>query len=262
MEMPKPGDFYVGVLDVFSILLPGAIVTWTVWVWLGQPTYEFLPQDDSGKWVAFILSAYAIGHIVFMVASEVDRTFLTFRRHVLYRIKKDPDLDQNALQAITALRLTSLSAILIIKRDESGNEKPNEDVPSKDVAEWAKKFLPVAVDPSISEMMNSYQWSRAVLRLRAPAALAEVLRFEADSKFFRSLFIVFVFLAACSFVNLPEYEKLHFPPPILLVALAALSYWRYAERRQKGIEEAYRSTIVYFTITDVRANGASTAITD
>src|SRR5262249_22920666 len=46
-----------------------------------------------------------------------------------------------------------------------------------------------------------FQWSRAMLRLRAPAALVEVERYEADSKFFRGLCVamfalVFVFLCA------------------------------------------------------------------
>jgi hypothetical protein len=90
MEMAKPEDFYLGVLDVFSILLPGAVVTWTAWVFLGLSTAsQFVPQNEAGRWVAFVLSAYAIGHIVFMVASQVDRTFDQFRKHVLRRLKND-----------------------------------------------------------------------------------------------------------------------------------------------------------------------------
>jgi len=79
-EMAKPEDFYVGVLDVFSFLLPGAVVAWTAWIWLGGATAfgELVPHDEIGRWVAFVLTAYAAGHIVFMIASEVDRTFDRF----------------------------------------------------------------------------------------------------------------------------------------------------------------------------------------
>jgi hypothetical protein len=37
----------------------------------------------------------------------------------------------------------------------------------------------------------------------------------------------------------------------IFLPLAVLSYWRYAEQRQKGITEAYRSVIVLFAIGGV-----------
>jgi hypothetical protein len=256
-EMAKPQDFYVGVLDIFSILLPGAVVTWTAWVWLSQAPFEnaitsntaFVPQKESGQWVAFLLSAYAVGHIVFMVASQVDRTFNWFRKYVLRRLKSDYDItvEKNALEAVTALRFASVSAAPI-----PGLTSP----PTESAKAWASKIVGRAIEPRIPEMTNNYQWSRAFLRLRAPAALAEVLRIEADSKFFRSLFIVFVFLAVYCLVNLWGSDKLPLRLSLFLV-LAALSFWRYAERREKGIEEAYRSAIVYFTISDVSEDSAS-----
>jgi hypothetical protein len=29
--MAKPSDFYIGVMEIFSILLPGAVITWSGW---------------------------------------------------------------------------------------------------------------------------------------------------------------------------------------------------------------------------------------
>jgi hypothetical protein len=254
-EMAKPEDFYVGVLDFFSILLPGAVVTWTAWVWLTLQTppqatpSPFVPENEAGKWVAFVLSAYGIGHIVFMVASQVDRTFDCFRKHVLRRLKNDHDkaIEKHALETVTALRLASMSAAPILGLTSPATEPAQA---------WANKIVRRAIEPRIPDVTNNYQWSRAFLRLRAPAALGEVLRIEADSKFFRSLFVVFVFLAIYSYANLSGYDKL----PLRfssLALLAALSYWRYAERRQKGIDEAYRSTIVYFTIAEHSEDGVS-----
>ena len=243
--MPKPADFYVGALDVFSILLPGAVVSWTAWLWFGGATSlgQFMPRGDTANWVAFVLAAFAAGHIVFMLASLIDITFDRFRKHVLWPTsgKYRQAVERNALEAASALRLVSLAA------EPLSNKQPVSIFKIRSEA-WARAMLgkPENV-PTITEPTNTYQWSRAVLRLRAPTALSEVLRLEADSKFFRSLFVVFSFLAICSMIRLPGSEKLPLSMA-LLMPLAALSYWRYAEQRQKAIAEAYRSVIVLFAI--------------
>jgi hypothetical protein len=240
--MAKPADFYVGVLDVFSILLPGAVVSWTAWIWLDGPRTlaPLLPQGTTGGWVAFVLVAFATGHVVFMLASLVDVTFNPFRKYVLRSMwsRHRRGLEEHALQAANALRLVSLRAEPLAG--------PGCSVSRAEA--WAAGLLRQQ-GPTfrIPEPTNTYQWSRAVLRLRAPAALAEVLRLEADSKFFRSLFVVFVFLEIAAATGLPRAEAFIVPAGIPAL-LAVLSYFRYAERRQKAIIEAYRSVIVLFAI--------------
>ena len=66
--MAKPADFYVGVLDVFSILLPGAVVSWTAWVWLGGETalHDLVPRDDTASWVAFVLVGVTVIAAMFL----------------------------------------------------------------------------------------------------------------------------------------------------------------------------------------------------
>jgi hypothetical protein len=246
--MAKPSDFYIGVVDVFSILLPGAVVSWAGWKWVGEkPEFAALvPPGEVAPWVAFVLAAYALGHIMFMLASFVDISFNWFREKFLL-----PSLGQyrravekNALDAASALRLIGL-AIEPITAPEK------EDEIQARARTWAQHILRKPdTEPTIPEPTNTYQWSRAVLRLRAPTALAEVERIEADSKFFRSLFVVFVVLAAFSIVQLPGSEKLPLPHAAT-IPLAALSYWRYAEQRQKGTVEAYRSVIVLFAMGSV-----------
>ena len=244
--MAKPADFYVGVLDFFSILLPGAVVSWTAWVWLGDEAAlgSLLPSGDAGRWVAFVLAAFAAGHIVFMLASLVDLTFDCFRKNILRRTlsRYRRTVEDSVLQAASALRMVSLDA----------EPLPNQRPSAARAEIWAREVLRKrdVVASTILEPTNTYQWARAVLRLRAPAALAEVLRLEADSKFFRSLFVVFVFLAICSLVHLPGSDKLPLSAGVLL-PLAILSYWRYAEQRQKGTIEAYRSVVVLFSIKGV-----------
>lgn len=238
--MVKPADLYIGVLDFFSILLPGAVVSWAAWIWLGADATmgAFLPHGEIALWMAFVLASFAAGHLVFMLASLVDMTVDQFRKKVLRRTlnAERRAREDSAYLAASALRTVSLAA-------------EGSDEPAAVRAEaWARNVLRrPGASPTIPLPTNTYQWSRAMLRLRAPVALAEVLRLEADSKFFRSLFVVFVLLAICSFVHLPGSERLPLPA-VALLFLAALSYWRYAEQRQKGLAEAYRAIIVCMAV--------------
>jgi hypothetical protein len=184
---------------------------------------------------AFILAAYAAGHFVFLLASWVDISFNWLREHVLQKLmtKFDRKTEKAALAAVTALRSASLGL-----RTGSG-----QDQLADDTAKWARSALKKAeVAHPIAEPTNCFQWSRAVLRIRAPAALAEVLRHEADSKFFRSLFVVFILLLACSLAHVPGSDKLPLPG-WLLVLLAVLSYWRYGaphEKHRGGLPGSHR----------------------
>ena len=91
-----------------------------------------------------------------------------------------------------------------------------------------------------------------MLMQHAPAAFGDVQRYEAESKFFRSLTI------ALPIVGLLAASRLIFDPPIkvaspllnaLLVVVATLllmrlSHWRYAEQRFKSTQWAYAHVIV------------------
>ena len=71
----KPSEFYVGVLDFFAILLPGAIATAILIPRYGDlivgPLILAL-SNDTAKWVAFIICAYFTGHIIFLLGSYID----------------------------------------------------------------------------------------------------------------------------------------------------------------------------------------------
>lgn len=239
--MAKPADFYVGVVDIFSILLPGAVVTWTAWLWFDDPKLlaKLRLEDGTAAWVAFVLASYAAGHLVFMLASlVVDASFDKFRDRVLVNMQVPgrQAQERNARDAATALRGVSLGI------------SPKISKTPEQLEIWARYILKMEGKiPDTPVPINTYQWSRAVLRLLAPSALAEVTRLEADSKFFRSLFVVFALLAICSVAHLPGYDRLPISVPAMLL-LAALSYWRYAEQRHKGIVEAYRSVVVLFSM--------------
>lgn len=237
----KPSDLYVGVLDLFSIFLPGAVVAWAAWLGLSaDPALTAaLPPGDVERGLAFLLAAFGAGHVLFLIASNLDALFDGFRKRLLLRAMPAARRAQNgaAFDAAAALRRAALGQPL----DPAAGAAPG-------FGPWAQAALArVGVPPwppglAAPEPSNTYQWSRAVLRLRAPAAYTDVQRLEADSKFFRSLCLLF-FLAAAAIprASLPV-------GPAGLFVLAGLCFWRYGELRDKGIAEAYRAVIVLFTM--------------
>jgi hypothetical protein len=101
--MSKPSDFMIGVLDFFAVLLPGAVATWLV--------TQYLPTDlraayhiESGEhasvlpWIVFLLTAYALGHFVFMAGSNLDPLYDRWRK------RTKPIDDDVPFQAASALR--------------------------------------------------------------------------------------------------------------------------------------------------------------
>lgn len=148
----KPGDFFVGIIDFFAILMPGALLTYTAKDFAQQQIFgEFLPklQSESQGWVAFIFSSYLLGHFIFLTGSFLDRTLYDrFRKRWL--IENDDRL---------------------FKRAQSIKEQALDD-------------------SSYEEIVNTFKWAKAQVQLFYPTAATEIHRLEADSKFFRSLIIV------------------------------------------------------------------------
>lgn len=153
-----PGSFYLGVVDFFSIMLPGGVLAW----FLSGPLqgnvfgalFPAIPPGMAG-WVIFLFAAYLLGHIVFLLGSYLDTIYDPVRKLVW------PQKTDFAFQQADG-----------IKRDRLGTDA--------------------------ARAINTYQWARATLTLNHPAGLAEVARLEADSKFFRSLVIVLVILLAAT----------------------------------------------------------------
>jgi hypothetical protein len=214
----KPSDIYLGVVELFSVLLPGALleaaIVRAVYPIVHNP---FAPLMETGEtqWVAFGFAAYALGAFVFPVASLVDETF--YNR---YREKHWPKPDDHAFQLATELRHRFFQS-----------SRASGDVP-----------------------MNTFAWAKSMLILKAAAAFADVQRYEAESKFFRSLVVVLpivgLFLAFAW-----RGPNLLLPASALILSLlmAGLSFRRYAERRQKSTEWAYRYVITLLQVGDAEA---------
>lgn len=94
------------------------------------------------------------------------------------------------------------------------------------------------------EVINTFQWAKANVQLRYPAAAVEIRRLEADSKFFRSLIIVLLVIGLILICKGAWVESAG------CFVLMLASFWRYADQRWKAAQRAYEYLIVLEKMAD------------
>lgn len=80
-----PQKFFMGLMDFFSILLPGALLTFILMgdagsVVLGGRASELVGAEG---WAAFLFMSYLLGHLVFLLGSWLDAFYVWARRYTL-----------------------------------------------------------------------------------------------------------------------------------------------------------------------------------
>ncbi len=160
-SLAKPAEFFIGLVDFFAILLPGGLAT-TILLELADINHTFgarewlsifrnLPADQHWPvWLAFAVASYLLGHFIFLIGSVSLDNLYDL---TFKRVNKDRD-ETDSLQRKSEALLESALSIHAIK------------------------------------VYSTYQWARVYTRLRSPATALETDRFEADSKFFRSLTVL------------------------------------------------------------------------
>ena len=73
----EPQKFYIGVIEFFSILLPGAVLTYLArntvgQLALGKEYWKHL--HDTETWVIFFFASYLLGHFLYFLGSLLDET--------------------------------------------------------------------------------------------------------------------------------------------------------------------------------------------
>ena len=217
----EPQKFFIGVIDLFSILLPGALFTYEVKdtvgpYWLGARYAAF---GGTEGWIVFLFASYLLGHFVFLIGSWLldDRLYdpirtATYSQQV-WRLAKGGKLS-SPLWRWLARRLI----------------KGGADAALRQAIEVKEHYL----GPSnASSSINAFQWCKASLVFEHENAVTRIERFEADSKFFRSLVIVLLFLIPWSY---GKDRRLVLPGILFLLVLA---FWRYMDQRVKSTSLAY-----------------------
>jgi ADP-ribose pyrophosphatase YjhB (NUDIX family) len=220
-----PQKFFIGLMDFFSILLPGALLTYLLMGEVGPVVLgdRYAKLDGAQAWATFWFTSYLFGHLIFLLGSWLDEIYDWARRYTLYT--------QIMLLARRGRLLPWPARALIwlvFKRERNV------------AVERASKIKRQVLGPlQAQDAVNTFQWCKALLNAESPASLAVVQRFEADSKFFRCFTVVLLLLL----IAWPWQH--HWPPagiPIVL-ALLLLALWRYMEQRHKATNQAYWSVI-------------------
>lgn len=216
----EPQKFFIGLIDFFSILLPGALFTFLLKDELGSrllgDEYYQLADTDSG--LVFLFSSYLLGHFIFLIGSWLLDDWYDAIRNAVY----ERQIKRLAKGEALSCRLNRLLAARFVKKD--ADKAVNQAVRLKE------HYL----DPlKASSAINAFQWCKAKLTLEQPAAIEMVHRFEADSKFFRSLVVVLCILIPWGLVK--QQPALTLTSGLLL----GLAFWRYIDQRLKATNQAY-----------------------
>jgi ADP-ribose pyrophosphatase YjhB (NUDIX family) len=220
-----PQKFFIGLMDFFSILLPGALLTYLLMGEVGPVVLRdcYAKLDGTQAWAVFLFASYLFGHLVFLLGSWLDEFYDWARRYTLNT--------QITLLARCGRLLPWIarSLIWLVFKGERNL-----------AVDRAAKIKQQALDAlQAKNTINTFQWSKVWLNAESPSSLAVVQRFEADSKFFRCFTVVLLLLLAA-------WPWQHHWPlagiPVVLVLLL-LALWRYMEQRYKATNQAYWSVI-------------------
>jgi hypothetical protein len=223
----KPTDFFIGVIDFFSVLLPGALL---VYFFMGQGFDSSVfgvgrifpqPATDAEKWIIFFVAVYITGNVIFLVASMLldGLVYDRYLRNIFF--KKNFDL---SYKAATHIREQYIGSDVWVSRLRTAGTLSPED--AEQIVESKKTYI-----------LNTFKWAQHFLALNAPALMTEIRKIEADSKFFRSLVIVFLIISCVLLF------QQHWLSATVCLVLAFLCLYRYGNLRYKCTERAYELII-------------------
>jgi 8-oxo-dGTP pyrophosphatase MutT (NUDIX family) len=232
----EPEKFFIGLMDFFSILLPGALLTYFIQEPAGRlllgPNYAAVPEVEGA--VRFLFCSYLLGHFLFLAGSWIDPLLYDPLRKgtdsgQIDRLAKGKSLYPRWLRKLAASTFKyddeTLRRIIRIKHHY------------------------VATTPKVT--INAFQWCKAHLTIEKPSVMGKVERFEADSKFFRSLAVVLI--ALLIFGTMTGGRG----PLLILSAIGIVpALWRYVDQRGKSILQAYWYVL---TLEGTRQNASKPA---
>jgi len=250
--MAKPTDFFVGITDLFSIILPGALMTY-IWIVAEQHSSSGLfgparASHTNTEYLSFLAASYLVGHGMDMVGAVIldDLYDLTFADWKKSR-KLSPKLWWQQLpdRIIAELR-KNWKFFHTGDKDQGQRKKDNLLLRAESLA-----------SPAIVQGDYVYQWCRSSIVLRSPLAFSEIERLQANSKFFRGMVTTSLITAILS---LTIHVPFHTVGAVVCIALAIASFLRYCELRWKAVQQTYRFYIALQTVpvlADAETEGQS-----
>jgi hypothetical protein len=68
----KPGDFFLEPIDLFAVLVPGALGCFLVKDLVGPYVFASVQPTNIERWIAFALGSYITGHVLLALGSVVN----------------------------------------------------------------------------------------------------------------------------------------------------------------------------------------------
>lgn len=216
----EPEKFFIGVIDFFSIFLPGAVLTYLLKYAIGSQNLHRACLDLHGAegWTFFLFSSYLLGHFLFFIGSWLD----DFAYDPLRKMTNKEQINRLLYGRKLSPKILRWLAWLCFKKD--ADAALDRVVPIKQ--DYLNRI-------DATRAVNSFQWCKARLATEHPEALATVSRFEADSKFFRS-FVPVMLVAFGTALHDQQWGLASGS----IVAMW-LAFLRYMELRFKSTQQAY-----------------------
>jgi ADP-ribose pyrophosphatase YjhB (NUDIX family) len=224
----EPQKFFIGLVDFFSIFMPGALLTYLLKDWVAIRFLDSaagFPLNGTESVIVFLFASYLLGHAVFLLSAVLDEWIY------------DPIRARTDLGQIKRLANGDHLSPLWQRRLAASHHLFGSDADK--AVMLAERIKARALhDLEAADAVNAFQWCKARLTKDLPEGLLAVQRFEAASKFFRSLFIV---LAVLTVIYVFQGRWLAAGP---CFAGMLLGLWRYIDQRFKATQQAY-----WFVIT-------------
>jgi hypothetical protein len=267
----KPSDFSLTSRDLLSIMVPGAVLSFSL-----TPAYPLFfgpqqlfpdPVGEAGSIAVFLVAAYVLGHLLDAAASALldpvyDRTYRNLKRLPLDEKseaeKSTPQpgrpfrtIRELFRQARKRLRLTRKRLPIAWDLQPKEAKDPLRDAAhSVHTAFLKEKGLDALAD---TDTPNSYEWAQSAIVLRARDGAREVEALQAASKFFRSMSIVVVLVPLFGLLRAPflPARDVSKTLSLMLVALvvAAIAAMALAHRFMKLRWTATQRTYEYYVVS-------------
>ena len=219
----EPQKLFIGLVDFFTILMPGAILAYVVKDWGAANFFGLnfgVALDRAETVIVFLFFSYLLGHFVFLISAKLDEWLYD-------RLRALTDWGQISRRLSKGKKLSASWNRYFANWMFGGN--------ADDAVMQAQRIKARALTSLEAEdAINAFQWCKArLLLMNDQQAFAAVQRFEADSKFFRSFFVV---LAALTLVYAFRDER---PATAICLIGTLLALWRYIDQRFKSTQQAY-----------------------
>jgi hypothetical protein len=71
--MYKPSELFLGIIDFFAIIIPGGVITLSIYYYYSADIDKIAQLTESQSWVAIFCVSYFIGNIISFMGERIDK---------------------------------------------------------------------------------------------------------------------------------------------------------------------------------------------